>query len=112
MIIAGPQLEDSTHTYWRGTWNRLQHHLRGAHTLTTVYLCCYQLVVWGGGDKDRPCINFCSTVTHIVHHNTCSVTTHAQTHLMLRTRMAAKKSVLGLIKMPSLQVVVAVVVLM
>ena len=52
---------------------------------------------------------FCSTVTHIVHHKTCSVTTHAQSHLMLRQ---PRESVVGLIKMPSLLVVVAVSVLM
>ena len=52
---------------------------------------------------------FCSTVIHISHHKTCSVTTHAQSHLMLRPRMAAKRKCCGT---NSLLVVVAVAVLM
>ena len=56
---------------------------------------------------------FCSTVTHIVHHKTCSVTTYAQSHLMLRPRMAAKRKCSGTNKKSlSLLVVVAVAVLM
>ena len=44
------------------------------------------------GPRASSCtLDFCSTVTHIVHHKTCSVTTHAQSHLMLRPRMAAKR---------------------
>ena len=38
--------------------------------------------------------NFSSTVKR-VHHKTCSVTTHAQCHLMLRLRIAAKRKCSG-----------------
>ena len=31
----------------------------------------------------------------LVHHKTCSVTAHAQSHLMLRPRMAAKRKCSG-----------------
>ena len=57
-----------------------------------------RLVYTAGSNK------FCSTVTHIVHHKTCSVTTHAQSHLW-----QPRESVVGLIYVPSLLVVVAVV---
>ena len=79
---------------------------------STVVLLCLQFLGPAHVDlfTQLSSNKFFSTLTHIHHHKTCSVTAHAQSHLMLRTRMAAKRKWTK--KMPSLLVVVAVAVLM